>query len=399
MGQREEVGQVMHWSPVTRTIVRRLAARWKPFLSMMLLASLGMFALMSHFLRHYQSEGFLRASRPLTEFNAQRSTFEDKGSFVRYLRANKLTNTANAEYLTHVIGPGLMQRQVKVVLPYTKEDLRFLADMKNPLDSNILGFNIVLAGATPDDAAARVRLTGEYLKDVMLRQDLLDSIHQRAGEVRAEKQKLDNKLITKRVELEDATRKLRALKEIAAKYPEASKYESRQLLSSDSDGSRYLSPVMQLVGVESNIADIRNDLVSLERDAAQNDLRLKFYSGAEKLNPSIKTGKELLDDFKSLRAETFKSVSLDDDRAREVVNKIDLLAETLQTKDLVNTRFVSGPSVPDRRTGPGIVLMLVFSVVFGGLFSAIAIAALGWWMQSKMGRRSVSGIVEPGVQA
>jgi hypothetical protein len=72
-------------------------------------------------------------------------------------------------------------------------------------------------------------------------------------------------------------------------------------------------------------------------------------------------------DFRSLRAETFKDVNLDDDRAREVVNKIDLLAETLQTKDLVSARFVSGPSVPDRRTGPGNLMMLVFSLVFGGL--------------------------------
>jgi hypothetical protein len=43
--------------------------------------------------------------------------------------------------------------------------------------------------------------------------------------------------------------------------------------------------MMQLVGVESSIVDIRNELASLERDEAQNDLRLKFYAGAEKLNP------------------------------------------------------------------------------------------------------------------
>ncbi|WP_431796745.1 hypothetical protein SGO26_12685 [Cupriavidus metallidurans] len=397
MGQKEEFGQAIHWSSVAKSIVRWISANRRPFLLTMALASVALFALMSHFLRHYQSEGFLRASRPLTDFNAQRTTFEDKESFQRFLRANKLTNTPNAVYLVHAIGSGLMQRQVKVVLPYTKDDLRFLADLKSPLDSNILGFSVTFAGATPDDAAARVRLMGDYLKDTMLRQDLLDNIHQRAGEVRAEKQKLDNKLIAKRVELEEAARKLSALKEIAAKYPEASRYESRQLLSSDTDGARYLSPVMQLVGVESNIVDIRNELASLERDEAQNDLRLTFYTGAEKLNPSVKSGKELLDDFRSLRAETFRNVNLDDDRAREVVNKIDLLAETLQTRDLMNTRFVSGPSVPDRRTGPGSALILVFSVVFGGSFATVVVALLGW-MQARKGKRSVGGIAEHGVQ-
>ncbi|MGX0133044.1 LPS O-antigen subunit length determinant protein (WzzB/FepE family) [Cupriavidus metallidurans] len=363
----------------------------------MSLVSLALFALMTHFLRHYQSEGFLRATRPLTEFNAQRSSIEDKDNFLRYLRANKLSDTPNAAYVLQAIGPDLMLKRVKVVLPYSKEDLKLLADLKSPLESNILGFTISFPGASPDDAAARVKLVGDYLKDTMLRQDLLESIHLGAGDARAEKQKLNNKLIAKRVELDEATRKLNALKEIAAKYPEASKYEARQLLSSDTDGSRYLSPVMQLVGVESNIADIRNDLVSLERDAAQNDVRLKFYADAEKLNPSVKSGRELFEDFKTLRANTFKDTRLDDDRVREVVNKIDLLAETLQTKHLVNTRFVSGPSAPDHRAGPRIGSLLVLSLVLGGLFAGAAVAAMGW-VRTHKGGRSVNGLAEPGVQ-
>lgn len=397
MGPREKFGQPVNWAEVTRSVVRWLGANGKPFLMTMALASIAFFVLMSLVLRHYQSEGFLRASRSLAEFNVQRSSFEDKGNFLRYLRANKLTDTPNAAYLLEAIGPNLMLKRVKVVLPYTKEDLKLLADLKGPLDSSILGFSISLPGASPDDAAARVKLMGDYLKDTMLRQDLLENIHQRAGDVRAEKQKLDNKLIAKRVELDEATRKLNALKEIAAKYPEASKYEARQLLSSDTDGSRYLSPVMQLVGVESKIADIRNDLVSLERDAAQNDLRLKFYAGAEKLNPSVKSGRELFEGFKALRAETFKDVRLDDDRTREVVNKIDLLVETLQTKDLLNTRFVSGPSVPDRRAGPGNAMIVIFSLVFGGFFAAVVVALLGW-MLARKGKRSIGGLSEPSVQ-
>ncbi|ABF11113.1 hypothetical protein, contains a RNR_PFL super-family (plasmid) [Cupriavidus metallidurans CH34] len=385
----------MDWAALTRSVVRWLGANRKPFLLTMSMASLVLFALIFYFLRPYQSEGFLRASRPLTEFNIQRSSFEDKDSFRRYLRANKLTGTPDAQYLTDVTGPQLMTKWVKVVMAYTKEDLRLLADMKAPLDSSILGFTISFRGASPESAAARVRLMGDYLRDAMLRQGLLDVIHQRAGEVRAEKQKLDNKLIGKRAELEEATRKLNALKEIAAKYPEASKYESRQLLSSNTDGSRYLSPVMQLVGVESSIADIRNTLVSLERDAAQNDLRLKFYVGAEKINPSVKSGEELFKDFKDLRAETFKDVRLDDDRVREVVNGIDLLAETLQTKYLVNTRFTSGPSLPDRRSGPGIGLMLAFSLVFGVIFAGVAFVARGWMR----GVMRIESLAAPGVRS
>lgn len=216
-----------------------------------------LFGVLFHFLCRHQSDGFLKASRSLAEYNAQRPMLEDRASLLSYLQANKLTDDPNARFLLHGIGPEMMRKQVKPALPYSKEDLRSLADMKAPVDANLLGFNISFAGATPDDAAARVKLMAEYLRDSMLRQDLLENIHLRAGEARAEKQRLDNKLIAKRLELEEATNKLSALEAIAAKYPEASRFESRQLLSSDTDSSRYLSPVMQLVGVESNIADLR----------------------------------------------------------------------------------------------------------------------------------------------
>ena len=103
MGQKEEFSQAVNWSPLAKSIVRWISANRKPFLLTMALASLALFALMSYLLRHYQSEGFLRASRPLTDFNAQRTTFEDKESFQRFLRANKLTDSPNAVYLAHAL--------------------------------------------------------------------------------------------------------------------------------------------------------------------------------------------------------------------------------------------------------------------------------------------------------
>jgi len=238
------------------------------------------------------------------------------------------------------------------------------------MDLNLLGFTISSAAASADDAAARVKFMREYLRDSMPRQDLLESIHSRAGEAKAEQQRIDSKPIAKRLDLEEATSKLNALKVIAAKYPEASKFESRQLLSSDTDSSNYLSPVMQLVGVKSNIADLRIEIALLERDGEQNALRLKFYLGAEKLNAPAKTGRELQDEFKSLQAEMFKGLNIGDDHVREVANRTSLLVNGLETKHLADTRFVSGPTVSKFRSGPLrgalLLLALVVGVLLGG---------------------------------
>ena len=395
MGESEDSVQPANWSAAMTWLGQNLGVHWALCVTVTLLASLAIFAGMVHFLRHYQSDGFLRAERPLAEINAQRASFGDKNNLLRYLKAENLMHSPGAASLLQGIGPGLMQTAVKVALPYTKEDLRFLPS--DSLGSSILGFNISFAGMSPADAAARVQLMGDYLRDTMLREDLLNSIHVRAGEVRVAQRSLDNKLIVKRVELQEASRKLDALKVIAARYPEASKHESRQLLSSDTDSSRYLSPVMQLVGVESDIADIKNELMSLEREAAQNNLHLRFYAGAEKLDPAMKSGKNLLADLERLRVETFKDASPDDEQAREVANKIDLMAELLRTRHLVNTRFTSGPTLADRRTGPKAGLMLILSLAFGGMMGVAVVAAFDWIRAAKH-RRLIDEVAGPGVR-
>lgn len=364
------------WMALGRSMSGWLRAHKVSFVVTTAMAAALIYLALFQFACRFQSDGFLRASRPLTEFNAQRAAFEDRSNLLRYLQSTKLVDDPNAQYLLGAIGPRLMKSQVKPVLPYSKEDLKFLMDLKNPVDASLLGFSISFASDTPQEAAARVKLMGDYLRDAMLRQALIENIHSLAGDAREQKQKLDNQLIAKRLELDEATNKLNALKAIAARYPETSRFESRQLLTSDTDGSRYLSPVMQLVGVESNLADLHIDISSLERDIAQNALRLKFYSGAEKLSSSVNSGEEMLGAFRHLQATTFKDTNLNDDQAREVINQISLLAESLETKHISNTRFISGPTVPDRRLGPSRAVLLILSLLCGVAIAVVTLLAL-----------------------
>ncbi|RDK12354.1 hypothetical protein DN412_00905 [Cupriavidus lacunae] len=345
--------------------------------------SVAVFFLLFQVLCRYQSEGFLRATRKLTEYNTQRASFADKNTLSQFLQAGKATHDPNAQYLLRSLDDRFLQTHVEVVLPYSKADLKYLNDIKNPIDPNLVGFSIKFAADMPADAVARVKLMGDYLKDTMLQQDLEEAIHQRAGEVKAKQQKIDNLLIKKRLDVEESIGKLNALKSIAAKYPEAAKLESRQLLASDGSSSKYLSPVMQLVGVESELADLRIELASLERDAAQNQLAHRFYLRAEELGASAKSGKALLDAFQTLKDGVFKDQNLDDDPVREVYNGIGLVIEDMRTKHLVNARFVSGPTLPDRRSGPGRATLLFLSLFSGGVLAAAGIFAWEWLRKGK----------------
>lgn len=337
--------------------------------------SAALFGVLFQLTCRYQSDGFLRASRTLAEYNAHRAAIEDRANLRRFLQAAGVVESPNGQYLLQALSPRMIQQRVRSVMQYSRDDLKLISNPQ-PGDVNLLGFNISFAADTAKDAVERVRLMGEYLRDSLLRQDLLQQIHENAGAARARQQQLQLDLIAKRLQLDEATSRLAALQGIASKYPSASQFESRQLLASDSGSSRFLAPVMQLVGAESHIADLQIELATQERAIAVNALRLNFYLAAEPLARQDGSGGELFQALRRLKAESFQAANLEDDRLREVVNEVHLLVGDLATKHVVKTGFTSGPTVPARRSGPSRILLAVLALVGGAMVAAAAIAGV-----------------------
>jgi len=368
-------GQSNDFTKVTEIVLRWTKAHIWVFSLTAGLSTALLFTVLFLAFRGYQSEGFLQANRLLSELNIQRPALEDRANLLRYLQYHNQMDDPNASFLLQEIGSGMMQRQVRTTLTYSKEDLHYLSDAKAPLAASVLGLGIKFTAGSAEDAAARVQLMGDYLRDSMLRLELLQNIRAGVASARSQKQLLDNQLIAKRLELDEATRKFEALKSIAAKYPEASRNDPRQLLSSDTDSSRYLPPIIQLIGAESNIADLGIAVASLERNVAQNTLRLDFYTRANQIAAAAPTGLTMLAAFKALKIEVFETVNLDDDQVREVVNNIRIVLETLQAKHVTGTSFTFGPTKPQHRSGPRPLVLLVLALVFGSLLTGLAMVA------------------------
>lgn len=330
--------------------------------------SVACFALFFWAGRQYSSEGFMRAPRKFAEYNAQKAAFWDRETLRRYLDQNKKLDDPNGRYLLGALSERFIQKHLQAVLPLSKDDLRYITDAKGVLESvGILGFSITFKSQSADDAQARVQMMGDYIKDTMLSEDLMDTIYTKESETKAKKQQIDNQIIQKRLALTQAAARLEAARSIAGKYPEASKMEARQLLSTgnDKDSSRYLSPVVQLVGTETEIADLKSQLTLLERDAAQNALRNDFYERIEQRSRQVMTGGALLTEFTKIGEDVFKGKNLQDDQTREVYNQIMLVGEQMRTKHVTEARFVSGPTLPEYRSGPSGLVLSVLSLILG----------------------------------
>lgn len=327
----------------------------------------------------YSSEGFLRAPRKFAEFNAQKAAFWDRETLRHYLEENKKLDDAAGRYLLGALNERFIQAHLQAVLPLSKDDLRYITDAKGALEAvGILGFSIGFKDRSPESAQARVQLLGDFVKDTMLGEDLQETIYTKAGEIKAKKQQIDNQIIQKKVTLAQAASRLEAARTIAGKYPEASKMEARQLLStgSDSESSRYLSPMAQLVGIETEMANLKSQLALLERDSEQNALRSDFYERMVPRASQTLTGNMLLTEFVKTAQAVFTGKNLQDDQTREVYNQIMLVAEQMRTKHVTEARFVSGPTLPDSRSGPSSLALLLLSLIGGSLLAGAIVLIL-----------------------
>lgn len=356
-----------------------VARCWKLRRQIILLAAIFsalIFALSFWMGRQYSSEGFMRAPRKFAEYNVQKAAFWDRDTLRRYLEENKKLDDANGQYLLGNLSEGFVQAHLQAVLPLSKDDLRYVTDAKGVLDAvGILGFSITFKDRVAENAQARVQLMGDYIKDTMLSEDLMDTIYTKAGEAKAKRQQIDNLIIQKRLALAQASSRLEAARLIAGKYPEASKMEARQLLStgSDNSASRYLSPMAQLVGIETEIADLKSQLTLLERDAEQNALRSEFYERVDQGTRQAKTGSALLAEFVKTAQAVFAGKDLKDDKTREIYNQFMVIAEQMRNKHISEARFVSGPTLPEYRSGPSSLALALLSLIGGVLLASLIV--------------------------
>lgn len=325
-----------------------------------------------NFLCRYHSNGFLRIPLDNVHFNTWKSSFTDRNHLQRFLTASgSMKNIASTSLLSSM-QTNILGGHVVPVYPYTKEDLQNSGDKNIP--RGILGFSISFDAKSPDEAQAKVALMGDFIKDTALRQDLADAVQEGAIRAATASQQLDNDMIAKRFTLEQDMRKLEDLTALKAQYPDAAKMETRQLVSTSADGAyRYLSPVAQLIGVSSQITDLKSDIADLERRIAQNKLAAQYYGEAIKLTEKRGSGKDLLANLLKLKERIFAGRDVQNDETRQVLNDITLTIDDINARDSLRASFVSGPNLPTRRSGPGLITLAIMSLFLGALVAVVGI--------------------------
>lgn len=361
--------------PLIPNWVYRLAARWKPFLLLTVALAAVLYVVIHSFAYKYESKGFVLLRRDVSLYNAQRQAFYDGALLRHYLASKNKLNTPEGEFLLNSLSAGFIAKHVTLTMPYGKDDARYVGDKdRSALIST--GLDLAVQSRTSgEQAAARMQLLAGFVVDAMLKQTLTSELRSKLMTARSQKQSIDNQLIEADLNLRDMTTRLNDLRQISARYPEAARMNERQLLTTSGDSGRFLSPMAQMIGLESDIASLKTGLDRLKRQEKQNNILLQFYEGLLTKIPADPTGEQLLSTYVDAINKYFANISPTDDARREVYNGQLLVVLGMRSQGLDAPRFTSGPTVPSGMQGPAAPVLMFAAAAIAAILAALVTLA------------------------
>jgi hypothetical protein len=288
------------------------------------------------------------------------------------------------EIKTNFRKPDDISEWIKPVYAFAREDVREFAQLPQDESNSVIGLKLSYEADSPENAYNYVSFFGNYIRDCLLYVTLYNYIMDGYSNTISELNKNENDIIDLKFELSQNTNKLKDIKAILSIYPESAKIENRQLVSIEDGGDRFLAPVTQLVGIESALADLRQEIAELEREREKLTVRaeyfLRIYSGFEKMG---ERGESLFLLLKSAKDDVFKNKDLNKDAFKEVYNNLSIDLQTFEFIFFNNSRFVSGPTVPDMHVKPRKSIIVVVSFLVSFFLLVILTFISQWWQSNK----------------
>ncbi len=337
--------------------------------------------------RVYQSNGFyqLGSAVSIPIYKTSASMFSNPNRFVGYANREKSFSDPEKRTVSRRFQTArAIQKWIQPVYAFSKEDQRELALIGKEDGNSVLGLNLTFEGKSPEFAARMVTFFGHYVRDCLMYVTLFNYISENVNTARTSLQKNENALIANRFALEQQQKKMVDIQQILRKYPDSAKIDNRQLVSIQEGGARFLSPVTQLVGIESTVADLRREVALLEREREKILPLVEFFDRAKvALDQAGEQGEPLFQAIKTIHKDLFAGKDLSRDTLREVFNNLSVEQQNFDRTFNTSYRFVSGPTVPARHIKPSRSKIVLIAFFLAGFFFVCLAFLLSWWQHNK----------------
>lgn len=274
---------------------------------------------------------------------------------------------------------GKINKWITPVYAYAKDDLRELAQVSAQEPNVVIGVNLRFEADSPQTAAAYVRFLGDYIQDCLIYVSLFNYIQEGAARAASELSRNENQIMDLSFELMMNEEKRKAIRTVMKEFPESAKIDFGQVISVQDGGNLYLPPVTQLIGLESQRAELNLSLSRVQREREKLEIRNRYYSQCHRsLIDMGEEGKPLLALLESVQSEVFQNEDLGREPVRLVLNDISRDLQNFEYTFSVQYRVISllassTPISPNRKA----IVIIAFLLAITG--SSAGVLSFHWW--------------------
>ena len=337
-------------------------------------------------LLHYKTEGVLSMEMGTAEYKRFTELANDAGTARQFIAVSPPPNLSSArlEGLVRAVTRGDWHKPVPKV---SKADAKELPDIVLQMEQErektqgkerkggvpvYLGLRLSNTASDPVEAAEVAIWLGNYFKDVATREAVRDQVSRWA----ADSQQLSDRALENQLkfefDIEQAQSRATSLKKIVASYPETARRDSQQVVDVRKDNEKFMSPMAQLVGAESEMIEIREKIKKLDRDVEQLTFVRVLVVDAEAALYQARGGAESVVKLSAVIADFSKKVKTAAEREKLLSLAADL--SQISARFLSQAQFVAKPSVPSRPERPTPLMVIALA----GLLSALLAATYLW---------------------
>ena len=259
---------------------------------------------------------------------------------------------------------GWWKKSVIVGYAISRSDAREFSEVGKELDrptSSILNLTLTTMDASKQQASENVESAANFIKSggafLQLRTVLGDY---ESGAIKKEA-KIQAKITATKLELEYTDNLLKSLEGLQKRYPITSSGNINQLLNSSNLSGKYMPLTTQIIAINADILDAKENLLRLQRGKNQQLLVRDFLQRADAIKGQTYDGLILCDQLLTIENDLRGKLAKDDLSGEDVLN--DIRTDLLDVK----LRFTKGLAAS---TSPTVVKKGMFKFIASGLFVA-----------------------------
>ncbi|MFA5902860.1 MAG: Wzz/FepE/Etk N-terminal domain-containing protein [Desulfobacula sp.] len=326
----------------------------------------------------YRSEGFYQLGISITQYKKSRPLFTDPNNFQSAI--NRGTDFAPEVFQTIGRSEKEISEWIRPIYTHAKEDAKEFIQSSVDETNSVLGVKISYQSDTPEKARDFINFIGQYIRNSLLYISMHEYIMNNFSSVNSELIQNENSIINLEFDLLLNTNKITDMKNILTKYPDSGKIENHQQILIQDGGYHYLSPITQMVGIETKMSDQHQKINAFKRQRELLVIRQEYFIICKnELDASQKNGEMLFSMVKSAHDKVFKNKELDKDTVKEVANSLSIDLHNFESAFLNNCRFISGPTLPDDPIAPQKRKIVIITFFLSGIVFVFISLFLTWW--------------------